>query len=546
MKNLLISFLCIFSFQNTNAQDLPKSWGKFIIGTDVDFNGMEIKFDWLRENMNVKISDDGYTFTIGGEDISVAYKADMSDNTFKLQKVIIGQKYVDSQIEKQQREEGVPIKGKNTEAIKALVNDFVNLVSTTYKIDKDYGAGFTDIGYENGIGIELYGKGNAYFGEFKNSIREGRGNYIIAGQQMLSGTFKNGAQDGFFTLQDASGMKAKGRYVNGKQEGHWTYTYADGSKQKTYYKNGEEAVALTSQLEEKEKLDAVIIEEIVNGKVQKATKPYAFWLSQSNGEYQIRTKTGLGYDSDFVELIDVKEESGKRVETFKHNFKKREGSSNPTITFFDKRQIKNNIEYNIILHLITEEFDKKMYCLFDEASVKAKAEADKKRVGAKIKKEMAMYNDIAAQAKAIIDDVPNQFKSVIEETKYKGYYTNKVVLPYFKEQAYVRNKEREGEVGITFSKGTFVGFIGDDVAKLVNALDKVLLPQFEKCFNEECGRYAIPSPRVLSVKKKGQNEVYIWKHKSDAEIKTGKHGTVVLYYNYEKQSIELSFHALHK
>ena len=552
MKNLLFSILLIICFQNSHAQTTTqaesKNWGDFIIGTDVDFNGVDIKFDWLRENMTVKISEDGFTFTIGGEDLSVAYKADMSDASFKLQDILIGQKYVDSQTEKQQREKGVPIKGKNTEAIKALVNDFVDLINTSYKIDKSYGAGFTDTAYENGVGIELYGQGNAYVGEFKNAVRDGRGNYIIAAQQMLSGTFKNGAQEGMFQLQDASGMKATGPYINGKQEGHWTYTYADGSKQKVYYKNGEEAVALTSQLADKESLKTLIIEEIINGKVQKATKPYAFWLSQSNGEYHIRTKIGLGFDSDPVELIDIKEEAGKRVETFKHNFKTREGSSNPTITFFDKRQTKNNIEYNIILHLITEKFDKKLYCLFDDASVKAEAEAKKKRDEAKEAKEMAMYNDLANEVQKIIADAPNQFSNVLKKHKYNFfYYENE--MPYFNKNGTSTRLPSAQAISIKFTKDTFIGYLGDDVPKLVAALDKALSPKYKKCFNKECNPYAFPKGTFTGASDiKGNNKIYIWKQEVDAERSMSKNGTVMLFYDAESgdDELELTFHALYK
>ncbi len=554
MKNLVLSLCCVFLFQNSNAQDLPKSWGDFVISTKVDFNGVALRFDWLRENMSVKISDDGYHFTIGGDDLSIQYKADMSDATFKLQKIIVGEKYVDKKIEKEQREKGVPIKGRDTEAIKNLVHDFVALVSTTYKVNKEYGAGFKDDSYANGIGIELYGKGNAYAGTFENGERNGPGSYIIGGEQILNGHFKKGVQHGNFKVQDVSGMNAEGRFENGKTEGRWKYTYANGTKEEKFFKNGQEveqkataAKSLASSLPLKENMNSQFVEELKNGKAQSTSLSKAFWLSKHPEGYRFNFKNkGYGWKSYTSQLVDVQKSAGKTVETYKYNYKEGGGASSPRLTIFDSRQSKNNKAYNIVLHLATEDFEQKFYFLHDDASAEEKEAINKKAKENAAKIMAEMYKATAAEAKKIIAAAPTQFKGLWKPGKYH-YGKTVSKLPYFEEAGVVDDAPKHGTINIVFTKDTWVSFIGDEVPKLVAALDEALSPRFEKCLNKECTTASRPKNFPLfSTQTRAPNEVYIWKQKGDANLKTGKYGTVLLYYNYEDQNVELSFHALYE
>ena len=546
MNPLFVALFCILMVPLSYGQSVPKSWGEFNISTKVDFNGVSLKFDWLRENMSVKINDEGYIFTIGGEDLLVEYKADMTDKAFKLQKVVTGKEYVDPAKEKKQREKGVPIQGRDLEALENLVNDFVDLVSVTYKLSEKFGGGFSDEEYSKGIGIELYGKGNAYAGQFNNGDRNGRGTYIFGGNYMITGTFKDGVQDGNFEYVDNEGNKGHGKYVNGQTEGLWKYTYADGSKEKKYFKKGQLVEGpMESQYPLKEKLTCTLVEDMKTGQAKPGK---GFWMTQHGDSYRFNFSTGGmgGWISYTCQLVDVKTNGGKRIETYKYTSKDGKTTSTPTLTFYDKRQTKNKEQYTIVLHLSTEKFDKSYYVLYDDAAVAAaKAEKEKKQKEA-ARKESAMYSDLAKEAKDIIAAAPSQFKGLWKPGKYL-YGNTHSKLPYFEKDGMVLDEpDRGGVINISFEKNTFVDYIGDDVEKMVAALDKALLPQYQRCLNEECGIADRPKAgNIYDTQMKAPNKVYIWKRPSDKDMKTGKNGTIVLFYNYKKQSINLSFHALY-
>ncbi len=372
MRNFILLFFLTSIFQ-LNAQ--KPNWGDFKINPSSVKDEFTLQFDWLRENMFVKISDDGYTFTIGGDDIQAEYKYIIDEKVFKLQSVPKGQAYMNNKIFQEHKEKGFPIIGTDMQALRYFVIGFENTINDVYQLNQSSKNGFKDEGYSNGYGVELYGNGNAYIGAFKAANREGKGRYILVqkdGWQIMDGNFKNGVQHGAFIVNYSDQSKGHGRFVNGKVDGIWRYKYVDGSLKKNSFNNGafvkeiKTEDNLHSQLTKDKDLTIQFIEDIkiYNSSPKTELKTFRFYEDDLKGyTFSFPYSMGLGggahkYKS---ELIEVEEDPEQRVETFEHYFKHQDGKSSFKVIFFKTPQKINNMDYRIVIHLDSEDFERKFY-----------------------------------------------------------------------------------------------------------------------------------------------------------------------------------------
>ena len=241
MEKWIVILGLLLSGFGYNAQCQGPNWGDYKLVPSSTFNGVTVKFDWLRENMFIKISEDGYTFSVGGDDVLLDYLYDTKEKVFKLKSVVRGQAYLNSKIKEEHKTSGFPIIGLDQQALRYFVIGFLEIINDVYKLNESYKNGFDDSGYENGYGIELYGKGNAYIGEFKSANRNGKGRYILiepSSWQIMDGNFRNGIQHGEFIVTYSDKSKGHGQFVEGRVDGVWRYKYEDGKQEKFIYENG--------------------------------------------------------------------------------------------------------------------------------------------------------------------------------------------------------------------------------------------------------------------------------------------------------------------
>lgn len=80
---------------------------------------------------------------------------------------------------------------------------------------------------DNGQGSYLYNNGY-YYGEFKNSIRDGAGLYLFNSGELYKGNFKQNKFDGTGVFYWVNGSKYEGEWSSQQRHGKGVYFYSDG------------------------------------------------------------------------------------------------------------------------------------------------------------------------------------------------------------------------------------------------------------------------------------------------------------------------------
>lgn len=94
-------------------------------------------------------------------------------------------------------------------------------------------------GLKHGEGVEHYGNGDYYRGEYINGMPEGYGEYIWADQSSYKGDFKQGQRSGYGVwLVHKDRLEGyRGHYTNDKKTGYGVYTWDNGWKYKGNFDN---------------------------------------------------------------------------------------------------------------------------------------------------------------------------------------------------------------------------------------------------------------------------------------------------------------------
>ena len=377
ITKLLITSLLFLKFVGA-AQASSGNWGEFQLAPSTEYNGVTLKFDWLRENMFIKISDEGYTYTIGGDDILLEYRYIIANKVFKLQEVHNGVQYLQSEKVKEHKEIGFPIVGTDMQALRFFVLGFMEAVVDAYKLKPSDRNGFQDPGYESGYGVELYGNGNAYLGTFEEAARNGEGKYILVddgGWQIMYGVFSKGIQHGEFVVDYSDGTRAHGQFVKGQVDGVWRYLDVTGSlDKKVKYELGTFIEQYTggqgpySTFASDTTLETVWVNEMENGEMTAQKDMYSFVFKEDvlrGYQFGFLSGVGLGrYIKNYsAELNSVSESRKARVETYTYYFKEHEGKSTITITSYAKKQCERKKEFNVKVYLKTDDFERELYFL---------------------------------------------------------------------------------------------------------------------------------------------------------------------------------------
>jgi len=81
----------------------------------------------------------------------------------------------------------------------------------------------------NGVGTTIHENGS-YKGNFKNSTREGLGEYTFNNGDTYRGNYKNNLRNGEGEYKWKNGDSYRGNWVDGKRNGFGIYTWSDGTR----------------------------------------------------------------------------------------------------------------------------------------------------------------------------------------------------------------------------------------------------------------------------------------------------------------------------